>query len=252
LLEALLQARDADRSKKNFLAGMSHELRTPLNAIIGFSDLMRAETFGPLGAPHYKAYVADISEAGRHLLTIIHEILDTARIEQGAIELGTSPIKVDNTIAQSLAMLQAVAVAKSITVTSEIEPGLPQVRMGKAHLQQVLFNLLGNAIKFSTAGSPVHVRARCIDGAIEVCIEDRGIGIPKRRIGELFRPFSRIDDGYVRNTEGIGLGLANSKLIVEAYGGTIRLDSEPGKGTQVAFTLPAGRLVSARHPPGLA
>ncbi len=246
LQEALLQAREADRSKKNFLASMSHELRTPLNAIIGFSDLMQAETFGPLGAPHYKAYTADISDAGRHLLAIIHDILDTARIEQGAIELGTNPIKVDNTVAQSLAMLQAVAAAKSIVVTSEIEPGLPQVRMSKAHLQQVLFNLLGNAIKFSAAGAPVHLLAKLVDGAIEVCIEDRGIGIPRRRIGELFRPFSRIDDGYVRNTEGIGLGLANSKLIVEAYGGTILLDSEPGKGTRVAFTLSAERLVSAR------
>src|SRR5262249_11955471 len=151
--------------------------------------LMRAETFGPLGAPHYKAYTADISDAGRHLLTIIHEILDTARIEQGAIELGTNPIKVDNTVAQSLAMLQAVASARSIIVTSEIESDLPQVRMGKAHLQQVLFNLLGNAIKFSAPGAPVHVRARCVDDAIEICIADRGIGIPRRRIGELFRPF---------------------------------------------------------------
>jgi two-component system, cell cycle sensor histidine kinase PleC len=248
LQDALLQARNADRAKKNFLAGMSHELRTPLNAIIGFSDLMRAETFGPLGAPHYKSYSADISEAGRHLLTIIHEILDTARVEQGAIELGTTPIKIDNTVAQTLAMLQPVAAAKSILVTSDVAPGLPLIRMSKTHLQQVLFNLLGNAIKFSATGAPVHLCAKLIeggDGWIEICIKDRGIGIPRQRIGELFRPFSKIDDGYVRNAEGIGLGLANSKLIVEAYGGTIRLDSELGAGTRAIFTLPAGRALPA-------
>jgi signal transduction histidine kinase len=245
LQDALIQARNADRAKKNFLAGMSHELRTPLNAIIGFSDLMRAETFGPLGAPHYKSYSADISEAGRHLLTIIHDILDTARIEQGAIELGTTPIKIDNTVAQTLAMLQPVAAAKSIIVTSDVAPGLPLVRMSKVHLQQVLYNLLGNAIKFSAAGAPVHVRAKVIDDGIEIRIDDRGIGIPRQRIGELFRPFSKIDDGYVRNAEGVGLGLANSKLIVEAYGGTILLESEFGRGTRVTFTLPAGRALPA-------
>ena len=245
LQDALSQARNADRAKKNFLAGMSHELRTPLNAIIGFSDLMHAETFGPLGAPHYKSYSADISEAGRHLLKIIHEILDTARIEQGAIELGTTPIKINNTVAQTLAMLQPVATAKSILVTSDVAPGLPLIRMSKVHLQQVLFNLLGNAIKFSANDAPVHVRARLLDGGIEICIQDRGIGIPRHRIGELFRPFSKIDDGYVRNAEGIGLGLANSKLIVEAYGGTIRLESELGQGTRVTFTLPAGRALPA-------
>lgn len=246
LQDALSQARNADRAKKNFLAGMSHELRTPLNAIIGFSDLMRAETFGPLGAPHYKSYSADISEAGRHLLSIIHEILDTARIEQGAIELGTTPIKIDNIVAQTLAMLQPVATAKSILVTADVAPGLPLIRMSKVHLQQVLFNLLGNAVKFSANGAPVHLRARLLNGGlnnggIEICIKDRGIGIPRQRIGELFRPFSKIDDGYVRNAEGIGLGLANSKLIVESYGGTIRLESEFGHGTQVTFTLPATR-----------
>jgi signal transduction histidine kinase len=245
LQDALIQARNADRAKKNFLAGMSHELRTPLNAIIGFSDLMRAETFGPLGAPRYNEYATDISEAGRHLLTIIHDILDTARIEHGAIELGTTPIKVDNTIAQTLALLQPVAGAKSILVTSDIEPDLPLVRMSKVHLQQVLFNVLGNAIKFSAAGAPIQVRAMAVDGGVEIRVEDRGIGIPKQRIGELFRPFSKIDDGYVRNAEGIGLGLANSKLIIEAYGGEIRLNSELGKGTRVAFTLPASRTVSA-------
>ena len=248
LQDALSQARDADRAKKNFLAGMSHELRTPLNAIIGFSDLMRAETFGPLGAPHYKSYSADISEAGRHLLTIIHEILDTARIEQGAIELGTTPIKIDSTVAQTVAMLQPVATARSILVASDIAPGLPLIRMSKVHLQQVLFNLLGNAIKFSANGAPVHLRARpanegAVDTGIEISIQDRGIGIPRQRIGELFRPFSKIDDGYVRNAEGIGLGLANSKLIVEAYGGTILLESELGYGTRVTFTLPAGRAL---------
>jgi signal transduction histidine kinase len=245
LQDALIHAREADRAKKNFLASMSHELRTPLNAIIGFSDLMRTETFGPLGAPHYKSYSADIADAGRHLLTIIHDILDTARIEHGAIELGATPIKIGNTVAQTLAMLQPVAAAKSVLVTSDVAAGLPQVCMSKAHLQQVLFNLLGNAIKFSATGAPVHLRARLIDGGIEIQVKDRGIGIPRQRIGELFRPFSKIDDGYVRNAEGVGLGLANSKLIIEAYGGTIRLDSELGQGTQVTFTLPAARTLPA-------
>jgi len=146
-------------------------------------------------------------------------------------------------------LLQPVAGAKSIRVASDIAPDLPPIRMSKAHLQQVLFNILGNAIKFSPVGAPIRISAQVIaggaeDGGIEICVEDRGIGIPKQRIGELFRPFSKIDDGYVRNAEGIGLGLANSKLIVEAYGGSIRLDSELGAGTRVAFTLPASRVAT--------
>jgi signal transduction histidine kinase len=249
LQDALMQARDADRAKKNFLASMSHELRTPLNAIIGFSDMMRAETFGPLGAPRYKEYAADISDAGRHLLDVIHDILDTARIEHGFIELGTSPIKVEEAIEQTLQIMRPVVSERGLAISRAIDAGLPPLAMGKAHLQQVLFNIVGNAVKFSPPGAAIRIAAKVVPGvvpgvmpgAIEIIVADQGGGIPAHRIGELFRPFSKIDDGYVRNSEGIGLGLANSKLIVEAYGGRIALESELGKGTRVRISLPVTR-----------
>ncbi|HNB27549.1 MAG TPA: ATP-binding protein [Alphaproteobacteria bacterium] len=255
LQAALFQANAADKAKRNFLASMSHELRTPLNAIIGFADIMRTEAFGPLGSARYRDYSGDIAEAGRHLLAVIHDILDTARIEQGHIQRGRAPLDVAAAIGQTLTLMEPAIRAKNIAIARAIDGGLPAVVMDKAHLQQVLFNILGNAVKFSPPGATIRVAAHLAAGpaaaemaaagagempagAVEIVIADEGGGIPAHRIGELFRPFSKIDEGYVRNTEGIGLGLANSKLIVEAYGGRIALESELGQGTRVTITLP--------------
>jgi len=242
---ALIDAEAASEAKKNFLASMSHELRTPLNAIIGFSELMHAETFGPIGNAQYKAYSKDIQDAGRHLLSIIAEILDTARIEHGVIELGAEPIDTTAVMMQSLELLSPIACEKKLALESDLAPDLPAIVMSKAHLNQVLFNLIGNAIKFTHAGGKIVVSGRrSEDGGIEVVIEDNGIGIPRHRIRDLFTPFTKIDDGHVRNAEGIGLGLANSKLVVEAYGGTIWLESEVGAGTRAIFTLPLERVAA--------
>lgn len=243
LKAALIDAEAASEAKKNFLASMSHELRTPLNAIIGFSEIMHSEVLGSIGTSQYKGYSKDIQDAGRHLLSIIAEILDTARIEHGVIELGSEPIDTGATMAQSLDLLSPIAAEKKLDLRADLAPDLPAVVMSKAHLHQVLFNLVGNAIKFTNSGGKILVAARrAKTGGIEVVVEDHGIGIPRHRIRDLFTPFTKIDDGLVRNAEGIGLGLANSKLVVEAYGGAIWLESEVGVGTRAIFTLPADRI----------
>lgn len=242
---ALVDAEAASEAKKNFLASMSHELRTPLNAIIGFSDIMHAEALGPIGNGHYKQYAKDIREAGRHLLSIVGEILDTARIEHGAIELGTEPIDTAAVMKQSIDLLAPVASAKRLVVKQSIAADLPPVLMAKVHLNRVLFNLVGNAIKFTPAGGEIEVLGAVNQqGDLEIAVDDRGIGIPRHRIQELFTPFTRIDDGSMRSPEGTGLGLVNCKLVVEAYGGRIWIDSDTGRGTKVTFTIPRERIAA--------
>jgi signal transduction histidine kinase len=249
LERALVKAVAAAESKRNFLANMSHELRTPLNAIIGFADMMYSEALGEHKVQQYRGYCRDVLSAGKHLLSIIEGILDTARMEHGTLEIGTEKINVRSVIRGTTQLLDPVSVAKHVAVMSHIEQGLPQLEMSKAHLQQLLFNLIGNAIKFSKDGAMVDVIAkRADDDRLLISIQDSGIGIPKDRIADLFTPFTKVDSFVVRNHEGIGLGLANCKLIVDAYGGRIWIDSTLGKGTVVNFLMPFRQVASVGEP----
>jgi len=245
LAAALIDAQAANQSKQQFLANMSHELRTPLNAIIGFSELLTTETFGPLGSPNYRAYAQDIHDAGRHLLAIIKDILDTAKLDAGKIEIGDSIIGFEKQLDECENMLASRIASKRLNLNRQLSAGLPNLRMDAVHLKRVLINLVGNAIKFTLPDGCVTVTSTIkADGSFSLIIADTGIGIPPNRLSQLFRPFSQVEESLNRNHDGIGLGLVNTRLIVEAYGGKVWLESEFGRGTQAHVTLPASRVES--------
>jgi signal transduction histidine kinase len=244
LAAALVDAQAANQSKQHFLANMSHELRTPLNAIIGFSELLTSESFGPLGNPSYRGYAQDILDAGRHLLAIIKDILDAAKMDAGKIELSDTPIRIAELLGDCEHMLAPRFADKKLTLSRHIPENLPALRMGAVHMKRILINLVGNAIKFTPPGGRIDATATiAASGELSLVIADTGIGIPPSRIGKLFRPFSQVEESLNRNHDGIGLGLVNTRLIVEAYGGRVWLESQFGHGTQVHVLLPADRLV---------
>lgn len=240
LAAALAEAQAANQSKQQFLANMSHELRTPLNAIIGFSELMSAEKMGPLGNANYRHYMRDILDAGRHLLSIISEILDTAKMNTGKIEIGHSLISLAQALAECEAVLQPRIAAQQVILTHDLPAALPGLRMDRGHLKRILLNLLGNAVKFNTRPGRIGITAKMNgDGALQLIISDTGIGIPAGRLDNLFRPFSQVEDSLTRNYDGVGIGLANTRMIIEAYGGSVWLESEVDRGTVAHVIFPA-------------
>ncbi|HVJ42730.1 MAG TPA: ATP-binding protein [Dongiaceae bacterium] len=248
LAAALTDAQAANQSKQQFLANMSHELRTPLNAIIGFSELMAAEKLGPLGNANYRAYADDILNAGRHLLTIISDILDTAKMNAGKIETGDTLIPLSDVLAECEHLLQPRITAKQLVLNYHLPANLPDLRMDRGHLKRVLINLIGNAAKFNARAGRIDIAADINrDGALALTISDTGIGIPPSRLDKLFRPFSQVEDSLNRNHDGIGLGLANTRLIIEAYGGHVWLESEVDRGTVAHVVFPARCLNLAQH-----
>jgi signal transduction histidine kinase len=239
--EALRAAEAANEAKRHFLANMSHELRTPLNAIIGFSELMSEQLFGPHGHANYLTYSRDIMAASRHLLKLIQTVLDSARYER-KVEPGSAAIDLHGAAHEVRRMLQDSIARQSVALHVEVNPECPALRIDPLHLRQILLNLVGNAIKFSRASGVVTVEAE-VDmlGAIVLRVCDTGIGIPSESIGTLFRPFTQVDGAYDKKHEGVGLGLSICKSIVEAYGGTISLDSALGIGTTVLVRFPPER-----------
>ena len=236
------QADFANRSKTEFLANMSHELRTPLNSIIGFSQMLKDQTFGPLGNPTIEEYVDIINGAGNHLLTIIGDILDLSKIEAGEEQLMEEPIDVAQVAELCLAMMHAKATAKEITLHHFIEDNLPQLRCDGIKLKQVLLNLLSNATKFTSTGGDITLKADLSDErAISVHVIDNGIGIAPEDIVVVTNPFEQIGDAMTRHKEGSGLGLALSKRLIELHDGTLHIESELDKGTTVTITFPSAR-----------
>jgi len=241
--EALVQAEAANVAKKEFLANMSHELRTPLNAIIGFSEVIEQEVMGPVGTRVYRGYAADIGKAGAHLLGIVREVLDFARIDAGTFRTGDEPVDLAHCLAQCTALLRDIAAAKRISMDIELARELPLVIADETHLRQVFLNLIGNAAKFTTDGGLIDIRAIMpADGTLIVSVADTGIGIPRDKLALLFQPFTQVAGSQSRNHGGLGLGLVNAKRMVEAYGGAVWLESEAGSGTTAFVRFPKARL----------
>ena len=239
------KAQASDLAKSEFLANMSHELRTPLNAIIGFSDILKEEKFGPLGAPRYQDYAQDINVAGRHLVSVITDILDIAKAEAGKLQLFESEVDLQEIVESSLRMLHLSTEAEDL----QIDVDLPQETIayfGDARkLKQILINLLSNAIKFTPEGGRISVRlALDAERGVSLSVSDTGIGIAKDDIAKALVPFVQIDGRLCRNYEGTGLGLPLVKAMAELHGGSLTLESEPDKGTCATVHLPAGRIVS--------
>ncbi len=240
------RAEAASESKTQFLAGMSHELRTPLNAIIGFADLMRLQLLGPLEPPRYRDYVQDIHHSGVHLLHMINELLDMAKIEAGHVDLREDVINLRDIGAEVLRMLRQSIETARVKLSTVMPAALPLIIADEQQVRRVLVNLLSNAIKFTPAGGAIILSAQEKGGGLEVTVADTGIGIPPDKLDKVLEPFEQVENSFTRTRARTGLGLPLTRAMVEAHGGKLILESELGQGTTVRISLPATRIVSGR------
>ena len=226
----------ANRLKSNFLATMSHELRTPLNAIMGFADLLARRTAGPL-TQKQERFVRHVKESSRHLLALIDDILDLSKIEAGRMDLTFESFPLSAAADEVLPAIRPLAASKEIDLTTEVSLDLT-LHADRVRVKQVLYNLLSNAIKFTPAKGSVRLVARSTDGAVHISVMDTGTGIPYEEHDAIFETFHRYLPPAQDVCEGTGLGLSITKLLVEQHGGTIWVESEPGKGSRFHLTLP--------------
>ncbi len=235
----------ASHSKSRFLASMSHELRTPLNAILGFSEIIRDQSFGRSAAERYADYAADIHRSGSHLLQLIGDLLDTSKIEAGSYTLIEEIVDPVAVVEDAAAMLRERARNAGIRLRLHAGPGLPLLRADERALRQVVINLLANALKFTARGGRAEVQCALDEqGWLAIAVGDTGAGIPEEMLPRLFQPFAQAHSHLVRSKEGAGLGLAISRGLVELHGGSIGIESIEGEGTVVTLRLPPERLVA--------
>jgi signal transduction histidine kinase/DNA-binding response OmpR family regulator len=225
----------ASRHKSEFLASMSHELRTPLNAIIGFSEVLLDQMFGEVNE-RQAAYLDDILTSGRHLLSLINDILDLSKVEAGKMELEPSTFSLPGVLQAGMTMVRERATNHGIALALEIDPGVDDIEADERKVKQVVFNLLSNAVKFTPDGGRIEVNARAIDDSVEVAVRDTGIGIEPADQERIFEEFQQAGQ-----REGSGLGLALARNFVALHGGRLWVESEPGAGSTFTFTLPLGR-----------
>lgn len=247
LRAAETRAAVADRAKGQFLANISHELRTPLNAIIGFSEILRDELLGSLGAPQYKEYAVDIHEGGLHLLRLVNDLLDIARMDAGTLELREGWVDIAPLIDRCERLLRQKAAERGVPVKLDVSPPGLRVLADEVRLKQIVVNLLGNAIRFSEAGQPVAVMVRLDGPSGDVLIEvaDHGIGMNVDSMRIALEPFSQVEGGHNRRQPGAGLGLPLARGYAEAHGGSLTMQSTPAVGTTVTVRLPASRVALA-------
>ncbi len=246
--EALLRAKEdaefANRTKTEFLATMSHELRTPLNAIIGFSDLMGDEMLGPLGNAKYKDYMGDISDSAQHLLELINDILDAAKIEAGQMLLAEEVVDPQQLIESVRRLVAPRAERAGLNFEIRLADDMPRLRVDKTKIKQILINLISNAVKFTPEGGRILLSAKAAEsGEFLFLVSDTGIGIAAEDIPQAMAPFGQVDSRLSRKYEGTGLGLPLVKSLAELHGGRFELVSQLDVGTTVTLRLPASRVV---------
>lgn len=249
---------EVSETLKKFLATFSHELRSPLNSIIGFSDIITSQ-FGELSPDSIQEFMRNINASGRHLQQIINDILDLSKIEAGKLELHIASYPVSYFQESVERVLAAVIAERKISLIFEFSPEFDEIVVDQTRFKQILINLVSNAIKFSRISGVITVRSTRVGNDIEFEVRDEGTGIRPEEMAQLFKPFGQAKSGLEVNKQGIGLGLAITKKLVELHGGSIRIDSEWGKGTTVAFRIPmivdaasermmqAGMLLEALH-----
>jgi PAS domain S-box-containing protein len=261
--KAQSEAEAATRAKSDFLANMSHELRTPLNAIIGFSEILKDGIAGPI-ADNQKELLNDISTSGKHLLSLINDILDLSKVEAGKMELELSEFNLNELIDGSLVMFKEKAMKHNIKIAAKVAAGTGNIIADERKIKQVLFNLLSNAFKFTPDGGSVRVQARLVNSEqylvngkklftddysltthgnfVEISVEDTGIGISPEDQKKLFQPFQQIDSTLSRKYSGTGLGLNLCKQFIELHGGRIWIESEVEKGSRFVFSIPLKKV----------
>jgi PAS domain S-box-containing protein len=242
LLDAKDEAVMASRAKSSFLAHMSHELRTPLNAIIGFSEVIAHEVLGPIDNAQYHEYASDIHSSGEHLLSLINDLLDLSKIEAGKLELFEEPVELPALLQRCIVFVSEPSHAKRLKLVIDVDPGMASVMCDERKLKQVVVNLLSNAVKFTLPDGRITLAART-EASNDLVIEvaDNGVGIAPENLAKVMTPFGQIDSALSREHMGTGLGLPLAKELVELHGGTLSLESAPGRGTTVTIRLP-GRV----------
>ncbi len=244
LAAAQQRAQTANLAKSNFLASMSHELRTPLNAIIGFSELIARQTAGHEDTSKYREYAEDIHASGSHLLGVINDVLDVAKIEAGHTELNETRLAPQNLIERCLRMIEPRARKLEIHISASCDDALPVVLGDETKLQQVLLNLVSNAVKFTPAGGRVTIEACCgPSDDLTIAIADSGIGISTQDLERIMEPFVQVDCELNRRFDGTGLGLHLARSFMTLHGGNLKIESHVGIGTRVELSLPKERLL---------
>jgi signal transduction histidine kinase len=244
--ERTVELANANRAKSMFLANMSHELRTPLNAIIGFGEMMHREIMGPIGVPAYKEYAHHIHESGMHLLSLVEEMLDLAKVEAGKLQIERVPTEPGTLFAESLVMLRSTAEAAKVEMVVDGDSSRwPALEGDPVKLKQVFVNLIGNAIKFTPAGGQITISSEVDAKALHIRIQDTGIGIRAEDIPLVMQPFYRVNSVLDAKHQGAGLGLPFAKSVIELHGGELSIESKLGCGTTVSISLPLLEKVGA-------
>lgn len=254
LLRMLKTEADAlNRSRAAFLASVSHEIRTPLNAIMGFSEIIRDQRLGPVGTAAYGGYAGDIHQAGSYLLGVINDLLDLSKVDAGQMTLRETEVDLLGVVGAACLLLQGRATAGRVRVSVDLPEGLPRLRGDRDRLQQVAVNLMSNAVKFTPPGGRVTISGRrTASGELEFSVADTGVGIPADRLARIWQPFGQAEDIYMRNREGVGLGLPLTAHLVRLHGGRIEVSSTPGKGTVFTATFQRDSLVAGDAPSAVA
>tara|TARA_R110000824_G_scaffold155226_6_gene327792 strand:- start:86433 stop:87596 length:1164 start_codon:yes stop_codon:yes gene_type:complete len=249
---AFHNAEQANEAKSRYLANMSHELRTPLNAILGFSDIMKSQLFGPIENKRYVEYASDINASGNHLLSIINEILDLAKIESGQASVeDETTFDVVPVIEASCSMLRPLAAKQGVSLGLEMPDKSITLHAVERMVRQVLLNIISNAIKYSPAESAVRVGLECrSDGVLSVIVSDSGIGMTSDEIKVALTPFGQVSSRLSGMHNGTGLGLPLAKAMMDLHGGALKIQSVPERGTTVSLVFPASRVTVADLTPG--
>ncbi len=247
LRQAKEEAEAASRAKSGFLAAMSHELRTPLNAVIGFAEILHQQALGPVGVSDYVDYAGHILSSGQHLLALINDVLDFARIESGSLTLAIRQVDLVGLLGTTLDMIERGARASGVLLVRDITEQPVMIRADEQRLRQVMLNVAGNAVKFTPRGGSVSVTMRPdMRGGAMITVMDSGVGIAQSNLQHVFEPFWQADSGLDRLKDGAGIGLPLSRQLIALHGGRLELESRIGEGTRVTIVLPEQREQAGR------
>ena len=236
----------AAQAKEHFFANMSHEFRTPLNAILGFSEVLKEEMFGPLANDRYREYAEIIHKSGSHLLNLINDVLDMAKVDAGKLEMHFEPVQLFKVISDCVRVVGQQAKQSNIGICIKLYDGIEWLEADDKRLRQMLLNLLSNAVKFTRDGGEIRVSAFRRGKSIAVSVSDTGVGIKPDDIPKVLEPYAQIDSDMGRKHDGTGLGLPLVKELAELHGGTLSIESAIGVGTTVMITLPSEHASPAR------